>query len=165
GADGQPQSVRDNEGKGRAFYECFFPKHPGNLDLPALDDDARDLGPMREITRAQIRRVVNRLAPYKAPGPDGIPNVVWKRCLETVLEWLFWIFKGSTDHGFYFDPWREFLTVVLRKPGRPSYTVPKAFRPVALYNTLPKLQSACVTEDLCYLAESKGLLPPTHFGG
>ena len=39
------------------------------------------------------------------------------------------------------------------------------FRPITLFRTIPKLLSACIAEDLCYLAEQRGLLPGNHFGG
>ena len=39
-------------------------------------------------------------------------------------------------------------TIVLRKPGKPRYDVPKAHWPIALMNTLGKLLSTLVAEDL-----------------
>jgi ribonuclease HI len=67
--------------------------------------------------------------------------------------------------GIYFEPWKQFITVVLRKPGKPKYDVPKAYRPIALLNTIAKLLSAIVAEQLTYYAETYSLLPPNHFGG
>jgi len=32
--------------------------------------------------------------------------------------------------------WKEFITVVLRKPGKPRYNTPKVYRPIALLNTM-----------------------------
>lgn len=55
--------------------------------------------------------------------------------------------------------------MVLRKPGKPNYTVPKAYRPIALLNTLAKLLSAITAEQLMFYAEKHNLLPPNHFGG
>ncbi|EJD51555.1 hypothetical protein AURDEDRAFT_44777, partial [Auricularia subglabra TFB-10046 SS5] len=63
------------------------------------------------------------------------------------------IFRAISTHNFYFDRWRTIITVVIRKPGRATYTVPKSFRPIALYDTIPKLNSSCYAEDLGYLAE------------
>jgi ribonuclease HI len=55
--------------------------------------------------------------------------------------------------------------VVLRKPGKPAYDTPKAYRPIALLNTIGKLLTAIVTEDLMYMTEKHHLLPANHFGG
>jgi hypothetical protein len=54
--------------------------------------------------------------------------------------------------------------VVLRKPGKPDYAVPGAYRPISLLNTLGKLLEAVIARRLSYLAEKHGLLPDTQFG-
>ncbi|KAJ8150722.1 hypothetical protein LV165_007476 [Aspergillus fumigatus] len=45
------------------------------------------------------------------------------------------------------------------------YSVPKAYRPIALLNTLSKLLEALIASRMSYLAEAHGLLPDNHFGG
>lgn len=55
--------------------------------------------------------------------------------------------------------------VVLRKPGKPDYSVPGAYRPISLLNTLGKLLEAVMTRRLSYLAEKHSLLPNSQFGG
>lgn len=158
-------TAKSNDEKSETLYASFFPQKPANLDLPPIDPRLRNLEGMRPPTREQIRRNVDKLAPYKAPGEDKIPNVVIKRCIDLLIEYLFHIYGAVAQHGFYYERWRLFITVVIRKPGRGTYTVAKSFRPVALYNSFSKLDSSCAAEDICYLAEKLNLLPPTHFGG
>ena len=55
--------------------------------------------------------------------------------------------------------------MVLRKPGKPSYEVPKAYRPIALISTMAKVLTSVVAENLSKLVEQHRLLPKTHFGG
>lgn len=55
--------------------------------------------------------------------------------------------------------------MVLRKPGKPDYSVPGAYRPISLLNTLGKLLEAVMARRLSYYAETHGLLPNTQFGG
>ena len=57
------------------------------------------------------------------------------------------------------------ITVILCKPGKPDYSVPKAYHPIALLNTTTKLLSAIVTDRASYLLEAHGLLPSMHFSG
>ena len=64
----------------------------------------------------------------------------------------------------YPQEWKESNTLVLRKPGKPSYTEPGAYRPIALLDTISKVLSACVAEDLTKFLEIHDLLPPNHFG-
>jgi hypothetical protein len=55
--------------------------------------------------------------------------------------------------------------VVLRKPGKPQYDVPKVYQPIALLNMMGKLLMAIIAEQLTYYTEKHGLLPPMQFGG
>ena len=53
------------------------------------------------------------------------------------------------------------MIVVLRKPGKGDYTVPGAYRPISLLNTLGKLLEAVMAKRLSYYVEKYGLLPNT----
>jgi len=55
--------------------------------------------------------------------------------------------------------------VVLRKPGKPDYSIPNAYRPISLLNTLGKLLEGVKARRLSFYAEKHGLLPNTQFGG
>ena len=106
-----------------------------------------------------------KLKLFKAPGPDGIPNAVLRNCIDMLAKRLYFIFRAIFELEVYPSEWRESITVVLRKPGKPSYEDPKAYRPIALLNTLGKLFSTIVTNEISYFCESRNLLPPTQFGG
>ena len=114
---------------------------------------------------AQLRRCVARLCPYKAPGEDSIPNTVIKESLDLISEYLLEIYWATFTLNMYSNCWRVWDTIVLRKPGKPRYDVPKVHWPVALMNTLGKLLSALVTEDLTYMCDHYRLLPNHHFCG
>jgi hypothetical protein len=51
------------------------------------------------------------------------------------------------------------MTVVLQKLGRPDYSKSKAYRPIALENTIGKVFKSMIIEALSYLMETKELLP------
>ena len=55
--------------------------------------------------------------------------------------------------------------MVLRKAGKPDYSLPGAYRPISLLNTLCKLLEAVMARRLSYYAEHYELLPDTQFGG
>ena len=69
------------------------------------------------------------------------------------------------DKSFMHKPWKEFITVVLRKPGKPNYDTPKAYRPIALLNTMWKVVTAIIANHITYITEKHQLLPANHFGG
>jgi ribonuclease HI len=153
-----------NEEKANVLSATFFPPPPTSSSLPEVFVPD-PVGTFEPYSKSRLTAATQKLKPYKAPGPDGIPNVVLKECIDTLTEPLLAIFNSVFSLKFYPPQWKHSTTVVLRKPGKPAYNVPNAYRPIALLNTLPKLLSALVAEDLTYLSESKQLLPSTQFGG
>ena len=55
--------------------------------------------------------------------------------------------------------------MVIWKPGKPDYGIPKAYRPIALLNTMAKLLTSIVAADISNMIEKEELLPGNHFGG
>jgi hypothetical protein len=146
--------------------KTFFPTRPLADSLPPLDSNyPTPICKLDAITCDQIRRHLRKLKPYIAPGPDSIRNIVLSKCADILIHRLYHIYTTIIRQGTYYDPWKQFMTVVLRKPGKPKYSVPKAYRPIALLNTLAKLFSAIITKQLMFYAEKFNLLPSNHFGG
>ena len=156
-----------NEEKSRLLAETFFPQQNSNPTADEQEED-REVTPvchLHKLTRDQITRHLAKLKPYKAPGPDGIPNIVLTKCADLLLDRLFYIYKAMIKRKLFYEPWKKFTTVVLRKPGKPKYNTPKAYRPIALINTQVKVLTAILAEQLMYYAEKHTLLPENHFGG
>ena len=159
------QRASSNIEKGKILAKTFFPdKPPMNLEgIPMGTPNPickTDL-----ISRDQVTRALKRLRPFKAPGPDRIPNIVLTKCADLIESRLWYIFTAIIEKGWYYAPWKKFTTVVLRKPGKPRYDVPKAYRPIALLNTMGKVLTSIIAEQLIYYTEKFRLLPPLHFGG
>ena len=101
----------------------------------------------------------------KALGPDEIPNLILKKSFTTLSQHLLALAQASLESGHFPTIFKESMTIVLRKPNKSDYTKVKAYRPVALENTLGKVMESVVTEIICYLTETYELLPAYHFGG
>lgn len=52
----------------------------------------------------------------------------------------------------------------MKKPGKSDYTTPKAYRPIALLNTLGKVFKSIIGRKITYLAEKYRLLPEAQMG-
>ncbi|ETW82615.1 hypothetical protein HETIRDRAFT_316313, partial [Heterobasidion irregulare TC 32-1] len=120
--------------------------------------------PFRSITNAQIYRAIERLHGLKAPGNNGIPNIVYKNCASILVPFLGPIFHTTFSLGIYPQDWKDSQTLVLQKLGKLDYSNPNAYRPTALLRTITKILSACIASELMQLAELHHLLPDTHFG-
>lgn len=165
GAGGPLREINTNDGKAEILAQAFFPKKPDQSRVPENYDYLEPLPPPPPITLEQVERQIKRLSPFKASGPDEIPNVVLQKCFGHISEYLVYLFRGVFTLRTYYSGWQEFTTAVLRKPGKPNYEVPKAYRPIALLCTIPKVLTAIVAENISHLVEKEFLLPDTHFGG
>ena len=162
--NGSPITATTNQEKGELLAKILFPPPPESSSVPAdynYPDPAENWTP---ITREHLVEAIRKLNAFKAPGPDGIANIVLKKC-PVLIDRLLIIFNAAIQLDTYYDPWRESTTVVIRKPGKPDYSAPKAYRPIALLNTTAKLFSALIADRVSYILEKHNLLPSTHFGG
>src|SRR5438046_5358317 len=91
------------------------------------------------ITMTQVKRAIEKLAPNKAPGPDEIPNHILKRCLSTLQHHILVLIQQSLTTGHFPQPFKDTITMVLRKPNKPNYTRPYTYRPIALENMIGKV--------------------------
>ncbi|KAI7950909.1 hypothetical protein MJO29_009583 [Puccinia striiformis f. sp. tritici] len=118
-----------------------------------------------EVTQQETSRVLKRLAKKKASGPNRIPNEVLTM-LEPVLTTNLTALLNSCIKLEYFpSAWRTATTIIIRKFGKSDYTVPGAYRPIALLNTLGKVFEAIIADRLTFWAETKGIIPEGHMGG
>jgi Reverse transcriptase (RNA-dependent DNA polymerase) len=162
------------EGKAETFEDItntlskhFFPQPPP-ADLRDVYETKYYPDPVEyqaKITLEQIQRAVKRTNPKKAPGPDGITNKVLQQALPLIERRLQVTLQASLDLGYFPTAFKATTTVVIRKPQKPDYTKAKAYRPIALENTIGKIFESVISESISYLVETKQLLPSHHFGG
>jgi ribonuclease HI len=163
-SEGTLTEATTNDQKAAALIQSFFPPPPDQPIVPP-SQYPEPVAKLQYFTRQQIRDATAKLKPHKAPGPDGIPNVVLMKCIDLLINHLYFIFRAIIELHLYPEAWKVFLTVVLRKPGKPAYDIPKAYRPIALMITLAKLFSSLLASFLIHLCESNNLLPANQFGG
>ena len=145
--DGRESMASSNQDKSKMLAETFFPGKPTGADnIYEHYGYPTPICKTHRISREQIRRHLKCLKPYKAPGPDGIPNIVLMQCADLLMDRLWYIYNAILKKEIYYEPWKTFTTVVLRKPGKLCYDTPKVYRPIALLNTLGKLMTTAVAE-------------------
>jgi hypothetical protein len=94
--DGQECLTSTNKEKSNLLAKTFFPpKLPDNMPLHFVyNKPICTLGP---ISREQIKQQLAKLKPYKAPGPNGIPNIVLTKCANVLSDRLYFIYKAIID--------------------------------------------------------------------
>ena len=143
--------------------QSFFPPKPLSVE-PLHFAYPQPICKLDSLTKEQIKRQLAKLKLYKAPGPDGIPNIVLTKCADILTDRLHPIYSAIIEHNIYYAPWKQSTTVVLRKPGKPRYDTPKSYRPIALLNTMCKVLTAIMADLMTFYTEMHNLLLAHHFG-
>lgn len=151
--------------KAKLFRKAFFPAPP-EPDLQDINE-ANDLThiPFPDIKDKEIYLAIKSTPPFKAAGPDGIINQVLHITASQMAPHLTRIFNTSLKLGYCPAHFRQSTTTVIKKPGKSDYTIPKAYRPIALLNTIGKIMDAIIAKRISYITEKHQLLPETHIGG
>ncbi|KAI3112965.1 hypothetical protein CBS147330_9893 [Penicillium roqueforti] len=117
------------------------------------------------ITELEIERSLKAAKGNTAPGEDNLPMLVWKKLWKHLKAFIVSIFTVCIELGHHPRQWRSAKIIVLRKPGKPDYSAPGAYRLISLLNILSKLLEAVMARRLSYVAEKHSLLPNSQFGG
>lgn len=117
-----------------------------------------------DLTDGEIRAAIFDASPLKAPGDDGITNLALKQFYSVIEPYVRAIFIKCIELGHHPSRWKHQLGVVLRKPNKPSYRVPKAYRIIALLPTLGKALESVMARRLAYYGD-QGALPRESMGG
>ena len=163
-ANGNITDIEDNTAKSQFLFDSFFSQEQWTHGVNANAQYPEPAFQFRPVTNVQIYRAIEKLQAFKAPGDDGIPNVVYKNCATILVPHLGPIFRATFTLGIYPQEWKDSRTIVLRKQGKADYTSPNSYRPIALLCTIAKILSACIATELMQLSELHHLLPSTHFG-
>ena len=150
-ASGTLTTIDNNKDKANLLAKTFFPPpqpqpHEQQQEPPTQEIYLEPLPDPPQINSEQILEHISNLPPYKAHAPDGIPNIVLKKCANILISSLTSIYKAIIALDTYYKPWNEFSTIVLRKPGKPNYETPKAYRPIALIPTMAKLLTSIIAK-------------------
>jgi hypothetical protein len=130
-----------------------------NLDLSCR------FGSYPPVSKAEVTSAVQRIRPKKAPGIDGIANELLKSLSRDLSPVLSKLFNSILIKSKFPSFWKVAVTTIIRKQGKPDYTNPGAYRPIALLSTLSKLFELILARQLTAWAEKSGVLAEGHFGG
>ena len=112
------------------------------------------------VEREAWERRVRKFRPWKAPGPDGIPNVMWKK-LGGASNWVFeWLMEVKRRNRRVPDWLCQGRIVLLPKKARA--TEPGEFRPIACLNTCYKMITGHLTTWITEHVDAERLMPSSQ---
>jgi hypothetical protein len=114
------------------------------------------------ITTEGVQKLLKRVNPAKAVGPDGIPNIVLKTCADTIAPALTQIFQLSIDTGDLPNDWRNAnIAPVYKKSDRHAA---ENYRPVSLTSVSSKLLEHIICKQLLDHLERHNILTTLNHG-
>lgn len=115
----------------------------------------------RVISNEELDFCLNKMDPYKVPGPNGIPPSALKALFDTHRTPLFKLIKQYfTDQRADIQAWYVGNLTAVPKPGDQSN--PNKRRGIALLDVLSKLLASVLNRRLLDMVKKFGL--PTQFG-
>ena len=150
--------------------KSFFPPPPV-LDgedrfLEGPLDPRADTRPLEPLTMKEVETAMCSCANDTAPGVSGVPYRAVKWAWNSKARPLiFQAFSDCLKEDFHAPQWKSSITVVIPKPGKPSYSTPRAYRPIQLLECLGKIMEKIVASRLMYDISKLNLVPHEQFGG
>jgi hypothetical protein len=151
--------------KAEALKAHFVPLMPDAdlSDIPNASYPAEMPSPM-SISKEEISSFIKKLHPFKVAGSDGIRFFVLKCLGSPLVSFLKPLFQACIDLSYHPTAFCHCNSVPLRKPGKGDYSVPRAWQPIAFFNTLGMVLESVITLWILSLSEEHSLLPAQHMG-
>ena len=154
------ETARTFTEKVEVFKTQFFPlplqPEPELQDQPA---NHQQYQLSQEISKESIHNILEKKKPFTASGKDTLPNGFLKVLEDSFNKKIAKVLETCWKLEYFPDRYKSARTIYLRKSSKKSYCYAKAWRPIALLNTIGKLMEALAATKLSELAEKENLLP------
>jgi len=159
-----PLRLSDDVGEmTEAFKDRFFLTDHPEVN-PFQDEDPSPLLPrsFTPITSDEIASALATTSNKSAPGLSGINYQLIKWAFRSRPDRFLDLFNAATSLGHH--PWTTALVIVIPKPAKPDYSLPKAYRPISLLECCGKLLEKIIAKRILHDIHQYDILPPSQFG-
>ena len=115
-----------------------------------------------EISENGVSKLLQKLKPHKAAGPDSIRPIILKTLHDEISPILTFIFQVSIHKGELPDEWRQANVVPIFKKGPKSLA--ENYRPVSLTCICSKIMEHIITSNMMRHLENNNILHGKQFG-
>ena len=139
-----------------------------SVQLSILDDvPCLAPRPWVSFSMLEMSEALKACSNVSAPGPD---HITW-RYLKSILaddicaSGILSLANSCITLRHWPQHFKESVSVIIPKPGKPAYDTPKALRHIVLLNTLGKLIEKMIARRLQFDAIKHSVLHPNQLGG
>ena len=146
------------------FADALYPQITNSresLDTPVNSSLKTDS--VAFITLAELEYSIGQLAPYKAPGIDGIHPILIKKGLSQLAPHILSILNTCLVCRAFPKIWKTAKVILIPKGGRRDMTQTKSWRPISVIPSLARLFERILNRRMQFLArEAKWWPEPIH---
>ncbi|GBO12450.1 Putative protein in type-1 retrotransposable element R1DM, partial [Araneus ventricosus] len=115
------------------------------------------------FTKGEVAAVIHHLSKGKAPGPDGIDNIIIQQIFKKFPFLLMELFNTCLKLAKFPDPLKVGNIILFHKHGK-SKTVASSYRPISLLPTIGKVLEKLLTQRLNFHLEKNNRLSNLQYG-
>ena len=164
----QKQPCNDLPDLWSAFHQSYNAAADRSIDLSVLDEvPSQATRSWVPFSMLEMQEALKACSNVSAPGPD---HITWRHlklilanhsCAVGILS----LANACLLLRHWPRHFKESVSVIIPKPGKPAYDTPKAFRPIVLLNTLGKLIEKMIARRLQFDAVKYSILHSNQLGG
>lgn len=117
-----------------------------------------------KLSEIELKEACTSKIKGKTPGPDLITQEIISQAYSAIPDVFYIIYSLLINKGYHPKVWKQATGFILKKPNKPDYSQPKAYRVISLLNCLGKVSERILAKRLSYLAETTSLLHPSQIG-
>ena len=151
-----------------ALHSIFNIALHRQVDVNILDKIAdKPTSPWLAFSKKEFRQAIINCNNSFAPRPDKLSwsylKIILKDddCLNIIIS----ITNTCIELGYWPSHFKRSTTIVISKPNKKSYDLPKVFRPIVLLNIVDKLIKKVIGERLQFNMASNKFTHPSQLGG
>ncbi|KAH7556274.1 hypothetical protein BM1_05708 [Bipolaris maydis] len=152
------------KGKCKAFRKALFPPPPSTA-LPSFNNHQEKEWEWPALSTTELERACSNKVKSSSPGPDALSQDIITAAYQAQPNTFFKAYSLLFNYGYHPTCWRRATGAILKKPSKPDYSTPKAYRVITLLSCLGKVTERIIAKRLGYLAETTNLLHDSQIGG
>ncbi|KAH7563621.1 hypothetical protein BM1_00668 [Bipolaris maydis] len=152
------------KGKCKAFRKALFPPPPSTA-LPSFNNHQEKEWEWPALSTTELERACSNKVKSSSPGPDALSQDIITAAYQAQPNTFFKAYSLLFNYRYHPTCWRRATGAILKKPSKPDYSTPKAYRVITLLSCLGKVTERIIAKRLGYLAETTNLLHDSQIGG
>lgn len=138
----------------------LFPRNTSVHFTRIITEDAE---PIQPVTTAEVLEAAGSMKSNKAPGMDGIPNLVLKEAIKTRPEVFANLYTRCLAEGKFPLQWKRQRLVLIPKGDKPPEQ-PSSYRPLCMLDTVGKVLERIIRDRLDQYTEGDNGLSNRQYG-